>query len=59
MHANNMEDINEAGPGEIFALFAIECATGDTFAEGDMSYNARCSTMHVPAPVISLSIKPT
>ncbi|KAL4426295.1 hypothetical protein ABPG74_006552 [Tetrahymena malaccensis] len=58
MHANQMEEINEAGPGEIFAIFGVECATGDTLCEGDMSYTARCSSMHVPPPVVNLSIKP-
>lgn len=53
-----MEEIAEAGPGEIFAIFGVECATGDTLCEGDMSYPARCSSMHVPAPVVNLSIKP-
>lgn len=33
-----MEEILEAGPGEIFAIFGVECATGDTLCEGDMSY---------------------
>lgn len=33
-----MEEIAEAGPGEIFAIFGVECATGDTLCEGDMSY---------------------
>lgn len=58
MHANQMEEISEAGPGEIFAIFGVECATGDTLSDGDMAYPARCSSMHVPAPVVNLSIKP-
>ena len=33
-----MEEINEAGPGEIFAIFGVDCATGDTLCEGDMTY---------------------
>jgi elongation factor G len=43
-----MEDINEVGPGEIFAIFGVECATGDTLCEGDANYVARCSSMFVP-----------
>lgn len=38
MHANDMVDINVALPGDIFAIFGVECASGDTLTEGDMSY---------------------
>jgi elongation factor G len=41
MHANVMEEITEAGPGEIFAIFGVDCATGDTLCDGDMSYPVR------------------
>lgn len=54
-----MEDIDQAGPGEIFAIFGVECATGDTFCSGDMAFNVNCTTMFVPDPVLSLKIKPT
>ena len=56
MHANSMEDINEAGCGDIVALFGVDCASGDTFTENGM--NLAMSTMFVPEPVISLAIKP-
>ncbi|MFP4165066.1 MAG: elongation factor G [Chitinispirillaceae bacterium] len=56
MHANSMEDIDHAGPGDIVALFGIDCASGDTFTEKGLPYSM--STMHVPEPVISLAIKP-
>ena len=56
MHANHMEDINEAGSGDIVALFGIDCASGDTFC--DPSLNVSMTSMFVPQPVISLSIKP-
>lgn len=45
--------------GDIFGIFGLECSTGDTFTEGDMSFPVTCSTMFVPQPVLSLSIKPT
>jgi len=56
MHADNMEEITEAAAGDIVALFGIECASGDTFTDGTVEI--AMSSMHVPAAVISLSIKP-
>ncbi|KAG8789700.1 Elongation factor G, mitochondrial [Serendipita sp. 397] len=56
MHSNDMEDIESIGPGEICATFGIECASGDTFTDGQSSLSM--SSMFVPDPVISLSIKP-
>ncbi len=56
MHANEMEDIDDAAAGDIVALFGIECASGDTFTDGTVNY--AMTSMHVPAPVISLAIKP-
>ena len=59
MHANQMEDIQEIEAGDIFATFGLECSTGDTLTEGNLASNITCSTMFVPQPVMSLSIKPT
>lgn len=56
MHSSEMEEIDEAGPGDIVALFGIDCASGDTFTTPEISLSM--SSMHVPAPVISLSITP-
>jgi len=56
MHAENMEEIDEAWAGDIVAMFGIDCASGDTFT--DESISVSMSSMHVPEPVISLSIKP-
>ena len=56
MHADSMEDITESLAGDIVALFGIDCASGDTFT--DESVQIAMSSMYVPAPVISLSIKP-
>jgi elongation factor G len=56
MHADSMEDINEGAPGDIVALFGIECASGDTFCGGGLNY--AMTSMFVPAPVISLAIMP-
>ncbi|HDQ15129.1 MAG TPA: elongation factor G [Sediminispirochaeta sp.] len=56
MHADHMEDINDAGPGEIAALFGIDCASGDTFTGSGLNYSM--TSMFVPRPVISLAVSP-
>jgi len=56
MHADSMEDINEGSPGDIVALFGIDCASGDTFCGGGLNY--AMTSMFVPNPVISLAISP-
>ncbi|PFH50016.1 hypothetical protein AMATHDRAFT_62038 [Amanita thiersii Skay4041] len=55
MHSNEMEDVDSVGPGEICAIFGVECASGDTFTDGSTSLTM--SSMFVPEPVISLAIK--
>lgn len=56
MHSDEMEDVDEVGAGEICAMFGVECSSGDTFTDGTV--NMSMTPMHVPDPVISLSIKP-
>ncbi|MDR1389469.1 MAG: elongation factor G [Treponema sp.] len=56
MHSDDMEDINEGAPGDIVALFGIDCASGDTFCGGGVNY--AMTSMYVPDPVISLAITP-
>lgn len=56
MHADEMEEIDRADAGDIVALFGVDCASGDTFTDGQVQY--AMSSMHVPAPVISLALKP-
>ncbi|RAL05915.1 elongation factor G [Aspergillus ibericus CBS 121593] len=56
MHSNEMEEVSEVGAGEICAVFGVDCASGDTFTDGQLGYTM--SSMFVPEPVISLSIKP-
>ncbi|MDR3162149.1 MAG: elongation factor G [Spirochaetaceae bacterium] len=56
MHSDSMEDINEGVPGDIVALFGVDCASGDTFCGGGLNY--AMSSMYVPEPVISLAITP-
>jgi elongation factor G len=55
MHSNTMEDIDAAGPGDIVALFGIDCASGDSFTSDDVEM--AMTSMFVPDPVISLAIK--
>jgi elongation factor G len=56
MHADEMEDIDKASAGDIVALFGIDCASGDTFTDGRVRY--AMTSIHIPAPVISLAVKP-
>ncbi|KAG7695249.1 hypothetical protein KL951_003691 [Ogataea haglerorum] len=56
MHSNDMEDVDEVGAGEICATFGIDCASGDTFTDGQVNYSM--SSMFVPDAVVSLSIHP-
>ena len=56
MNASAMEDINVGEPGDIVALFGVDCASGDTFCSGGLNY--AMTSMFVPAPVISQAIEP-
>ena len=58
MHSDDMEDIDEVGPGEICATFGIDCASGDTFVGQNSDQKITMSSMYVPDAVISLSISP-
>lgn len=56
MHANDREDVEEAGPGDIIAVIGADCASGDTFCGGDINYSLE--NIHTADPVISLAIQP-
>lgn len=56
MNSNAMEDINAGEPGDIIALFGVDCASGDTFCGGGLNY--AMTSMFVPNPVISEAITP-
>ncbi|MFO0573554.1 MAG: elongation factor G [Polyangia bacterium] len=56
MHSDDKEEINDAGPGDIVAMFGVDCNSGDTFTSGP---NLAMTSMYVPEPVIKLAVKPT
>ncbi len=56
MHANDREDVAEAGPGDIIALVAVDCASGDTICGANLNYSLE--SIFVADPVISLAIIP-
>ena len=56
MHSDEMEEIDSCGPGDIVALFGVDCASGDTFTAEGISVSM--SSMHIPEPVISLAVIP-
>ncbi|WP_437781606.1 elongation factor G [Sorangium sp. So ce1097] len=56
MHSDEMEDIEGASAGDIVAMFGIDCNSGDTFTDGTLS--VAMTSMHVPDPVISLTVTP-
>lgn len=35
----SLQDIDSIGPGEICAIFGVECASGDTFTDGTTNYS--------------------
>ncbi len=56
MHADDMEDIDQAEAGDIVAVFGMECASGDSWTDGKINW--AMSSMFVPDPVMSLAIAP-
>ncbi len=56
MHSDEMQDIETTQGGDIVALFGVDCSSGDTFTDGEITYTM--TSMHVPDAVISLAITP-
>ncbi|MHC4754577.1 MAG: elongation factor G [Planctomycetota bacterium] len=54
MHANDREDVADAGPGDIVALVAVDCASGDTFCDDGINYSLE--SIFVADPVISKAL---
>jgi elongation factor G len=58
MHANDRENIDWAGAGDIISMIGVDCASGDTFVAEDQNVDhLSCEGMHIPIPVIELSVK--
>lgn len=57
LHSNQMEDVSEVYAGDIFALFGVDCASGDTFVS-DPTLELSLESIYVPDPVVSMSIQP-
>ena len=56
MHSDEMEEIEVSDPGDIVAMFGIDCNSGDTFTDGKVNF--AMSSMFVPDAVISLTVTP-
>ena len=54
MHSDDMQEIEEAGAGEVVAMFGIDCSSMDSFSDG--TANLAMTSMFVPEPVMSLAI---
>jgi elongation factor G len=57
MNSNDRDNIDTAGAGDIIAMVGVDCASGDTFVDSDDMLNVSCESMHIPIPVIELSIR--
>src|SRR5438309_5269323 len=56
VHADEKEDIDSAGAGDIVAVMGVECATGDTYCEEGT--NLSLESIFAAEPVIDLAISP-
>lgn len=56
MNSDEMQDVEVAYAGDIVALFGVDCASGDTFTDGNVNY--AMTSMHIPEAVISLAVAP-
>lgn len=48
MHANQMEEVDEVRAGDIFAIFGVDCSTGDNLNQAETNTILKCQSMFVP-----------
>lgn len=58
LHANQAVDVDIVHSGDIFALFGVDCASGDTFVTDQKHIDLSMEPMCVPEPVVSMAIHP-
>jgi elongation factor G len=56
MHADDREEVQTAQAGDIVAFYGVEASSGETFTDGKQ--NVTMTSIHVPAAVISLAVRP-
>jgi len=56
LHADKREDLESARAGEIVGLMGMDCVSGDTLSDKEISLTLE--SMHTPEPVISIAIAP-
>jgi elongation factor G len=56
MHSEEREEVQTAEAGDIVAFYGVEASSGETFTDGKV--NVTLTSMHVPAAVISLAVRP-
>ncbi|KAK0093148.1 hypothetical protein PV326_014215 [Microctonus aethiopoides] len=57
LHSNQMEDVDSVCAGDIFALFGVDCASGDTFVN-ESKLNLSMESIYIADAVVSMSIQP-
>ncbi len=55
LHAEKREDLDTARAGDIVGLMGIDCVSGDTLCDQEISLSLE--SMHCPEPVISIAIE--
>ena len=56
IHADKREDLDLASAGDIVGLMGVDCVSGDTLCDPQISVSLE--SMHCPEPVIEIAIRP-